>query len=99
MFYTQEDAVAAEEEFKRIFAQGKVPDDMPEVVLGDETHLLTLIVDQGLCASKKEGQRLIQQGAVSLDNEKVPDFKFSFTPSGEQVIKVGKRKFLKVIAG
>ena len=99
MFYTQDEAVGAEEEFKRIFAQGKVPDDMPEVILGDETHLLSLIVEQGLCASKKEGQRLIQQGAVSLDNEKVPDFKFSFTPSGEQVIKVGKRKFLKVIAG
>lgn len=99
MFYSSEDAIGAEEEFKRIFAQGQVPDDMPEVVLSDETHLLSLIVDQGLIASKKEGQRLIQQGAVSLDNEKVPDFKFSFTPSGEHVIKVGKRKFLKVVAG
>lgn len=97
LFYTTEEASAAEDEFKRIFSQGHVPNDMPEVrVPGVTVSLVSLIVDQGLVSSRKEAQRLVQQGAVSLDNERVDDFRFEFVPSGEHVVKVGKRKFLKV---
>jgi tyrosyl-tRNA synthetase len=97
-FYSAQDADAAEEEFKRVFAKGLVPDDMPEVRVADSSVLLLgLLVDQHMVPSKKEGQRLIQAGAVSVDGEKISDFRYEMSVSGERVVKVGKRKFLKVV--
>ncbi|HEX7807477.1 MAG TPA: tyrosine--tRNA ligase [Thermoanaerobaculia bacterium] len=100
-FYTDEAAVAAEAEFNRIFAQGLLPDDVPEVSLSasDEPQLLSKIIAlAGLSESNKDAQRLIAQGGVLVDDVKADTTRYSLdTSAGKSyVLKVGKRRFAKV---
>ena len=92
---------AAFEEFERMFVKKDVPDDIEEITIeGDaEQQLLNVIASTKMVGSKKDGSRMIQQGAVSVDGEKVTDFKAMVDFSEQRLIKVGKRKFLKVTVG
>jgi len=56
-----------------------------------------VIFDAGILQSKGEVRRMIKQGAVKLDGESITDIQATIAPSGEQILKVGKRRFLKVI--
>ena len=56
-----------------------------------------MIFNSGLLKSKGEARRMIKQGAVKLDGESITDIQATITPSGEQILKIGKRRFLKVI--
>jgi tyrosyl-tRNA synthetase len=99
-FHGQAAAWAAEEEFERIFAAGGLPDEVPEVALAGERQLQALIAEVGLAASKGEARRLIQQGAVAVDGEKVED-PFRNLPVRREayLVKVGKRRFVRVKLG
>jgi tyrosyl-tRNA synthetase len=93
----------AEEAFNQIFVKKDLPEDMPEHHLkvgGEDAWLIALLEETGLVKSRGEARRLIRQGAVSIDGEKVDseDFSLSATDAREWVVKVGKRRFLKVIA-
>jgi tyrosyl-tRNA synthetase len=100
MFYTQDDADEAEEEFKRVFAKGLIPDDIREVVVSHASVvLLQVLIEEDLVSSKKEGQRLMQSGAVTVDGEKILDFRYELFMEESHILKVGKRKFLKVVKG
>ncbi len=87
------------ERFENVFKKKKVPDDVPEYKFERGTSILTLLVDAGLILTTSEGRRLIGQNAVGVvDGEKITDFKLSLDDSyAEKVIKVGKRKFLKLV--
>ncbi|MFA5689254.1 MAG: tyrosine--tRNA ligase [Kiritimatiellales bacterium] len=87
----------ASEEFARVFAQKEIPDDIPEMKLAGETGLLELIVKAGFAPSNGEARRLIQQGGVTINDEKISDVKTIITPGAEQILKVGKRKFLRIL--
>ena len=94
---------AAERAFDRIFVKKDLPDEMPEFTLetGEGGQWLVGILDEaGLVKSRGEARRLIKQGAVSVDGEKVSadDHSLASAQPREWVIKVGKRRFLKVIA-
>ncbi len=84
-------------EFNRVFAQGKLPDDMPEFEAdqGDASKPVNFLDASGLCASRGEARRLIKQGALSVDGEKSSDGETPLEP-GEYVIKLGKKRFLKL---
>jgi tyrosyl-tRNA synthetase len=96
LYHNAEAAVAAEAEFDAMFRNNALPDDMPEVSLSTDTTLLALLVENGLCASNGEARKLVRQGAVSLDGEKIEDETRVFTAGAEGVLKVGKRRFLKL---
>ncbi len=98
-FHGKEAARTAEENFEKVFQKGGVPDDLPEVrcTAAEPIALPQLLVDAGLVQSTSEGRRMIQQSAVSIDGEKVTDVHSVIKPSGELLIKVGKRRFSKVI--
>ena len=98
-FYDAEAAKAAEENFEKVFQQGGVPDDLPEFrcTSGESVALPQLLFDAGLVKSTSEGRRMIQQCAVSIDGEKVTDVLMVVKPLGEMLIKVGKRRFSRVI--
>lgn len=97
-FHSDVDAKAAKEEFERIFSKREIPDDINEYKLLVEKSLVDIIFESGLINSKSEIKRLIQQKAVELNGEKVTDIALKLKPSeNEFIIKVGKRKFLKVI--
>jgi len=97
-FHTEQDAKAAKEEFERVFSKRELPEDMPEYKLETEKALIDIVFEAGLVPSKSEIKRLIQQNAVEVNGEKITDIAFKIKPSkSEAVIKVGKRKFLKVL--
>ena len=88
----------ASDEFARVFAQKEIPDEIPELKLVEETGLLNIIVQAGFAPSTGEARRLIQQGGVSINDQKITDVKTVITPAAaEQILKVGKRKFLRIV--
>jgi len=98
-FHGQAAAQAAEAEFERVFQKKELPDDMAEVSLptGEAIWLPQLLLDAGLVVSTSEGRRMIQQGAVAVDGEKAGDVNGKIAAIGEVILKVGKRRFAKVV--
>jgi len=96
-FIGEEEAKHASEEFIRVFAQKALPDDIPEVVVpAEETGLLSLMVLAGLAKSNGEARRLVKQGAVRINDEKISDERAQIVPEEGMVIRSGKRGFAKV---
>jgi tyrosyl-tRNA synthetase len=100
-FHSPEAAQAAEENFEKVFQKGGIPDDLTEFIcpVGQPIALPHLLVQAGLVASTSDARRMIQQSAVSIDGEKVTDINMFVGPHGEKLIKVGKRRFCKVVFG
>lgn len=95
-YWDKEAAVNAKEEFEHIFKNKGVPDEIPVFRLTGEMWLPKIMKESGLTKSTGEGLRLIKQGAVSIDGEKWTD-PDKTPPSGEYLLKAGKRRFLKVL--
>ena len=91
-------ATAALADFESRFRMGGVPDEMPEIVVpGAEGITVALALKQGgLCASTSEAFRMIDQGGVRIDGEKVGDRNARMAGQAAAVVQVGKRKFLRV---
>lgn len=96
-FYGIEAAQAASDEFDRVFAQKNVPTDMPEVSVTAPIGIIELVTLAGFAASNGEARRLIQQGAVSINDDKISEFDAKVSPSTGDVLKVGKRRFAKLL--
>jgi tyrosyl-tRNA synthetase len=104
-FHGEDAARAAGEEWDRIFSKRETPERMEVAKLppGDYT-LLKILTGQGLATSRSEAERLIKQGAVEWNGKIVRNVAFvtqirRLMPPGEWVIRVGKKKFLRLIAG
>ncbi|MDP6853069.1 MAG: tyrosine--tRNA ligase [Candidatus Marinimicrobia bacterium] len=98
LYHDAEKAQQAEAEFDKMFIKKEVPDEMPECKITAPSKLVSLMVDNKLSASNGESRRLISQGAVSIEQEKVTDIHYLIEPGDDRVLKVGKRKFLKLIS-
>lgn len=99
LYHNHDAAVAAEEEFDRIFVKKDIPDEIEETVygtVGSTVNILQLLTDTKLAPSKSEARRLVEQGGVTINNDKISDAKVLISLSSPLIIKVGKRKFLKV---
>jgi tyrosyl-tRNA synthetase len=94
IFHNEAAALMAEENFKRVFQQKDVPDEMPEYALQPGQTVLDVLIATGLVASKSEGRRLIDQNGVRLDGEVLKQFDAPFPRPG--VLQVGKRRFVRV---
>ncbi|TCV84657.1 tyrosine--tRNA ligase [Sulfurirhabdus autotrophica] len=98
-FHSRADATRAHENFIARFQKGATPDEMPEVELkadADALSLMQVIKQAGLTASTSEAMRMVDQGGVKINGEKVTDKTMSI-PKGETlVLQVGKRKFARV---
>lgn len=100
MYYSIEDASAAEKAFNQIFSKKELPDDMKEYHVGDGKSsllLVKLLTEKEIVTSNTEGRRLIHQGAVKVNDNKISDINFHLEPSGKFIIKVGRRRFVKFI--
>ena len=87
-------------EFARVFSQNQLPTDIPEVVVpAGKIGILTLMVKAGLAPSTSEARRLVQAGAVKLDEEKIADVRLEIAPKTGVVIRSGKRGFAKIKIG
>lgn len=96
----------AREEFERVFSQKELPDDIPEMTvtqlkeLGIDTGTISvvqLMAKAGLAKSNSDARNLIDGGGVYLNGERVTDTTYSFAFTTEIILKVGKRRFLRLI--
>jgi tyrosyl-tRNA synthetase len=98
-FHSEAAADAALQEFINRFQKGAMPDEIPETTLTVDENgiaIANLLKEAGLVASTSEAMRMIKQGAVKIDGEKVADNKLTLSSGSEAVYQVGKRKFAKV---
>ena len=98
-FHDQAAATAALADFEARFKQGEIPADIPAVTVhagADGIAIANLLKDAGLTASTSEALRMIAQGGVKLDGEKISDKGLKIPAGSEVVVQVGKRKFARV---
>ena len=99
-FHDRAAAEGALADFESRFKQGEIPEDIPEVTLstgGEAMPIAQILKQTGLTASTSEAMRMIEQGGVKLDGEKVSDKALKLSAGGPFVIQVGKRKFARVL--
>ena len=96
LFHNDELALKAERHFNEVVVGKGIPDDIPVYSISKEDLIVNVIFDSGLLKSKGEARRMIKQGAVKLDEERVDDIQATVLPDRKQILKVGKRRFLKV---
>jgi len=100
-FHSPAAAEAAHAHFENVFSRKQVPDDIPVIHLScGADHLLPRVLKEaGIAVSAGEARRLITQGAVEMDGERLsdPEFKLKFAEKKDVVLKVGKRKFLRIL--
>ncbi|WP_044363935.1 tyrosine--tRNA ligase [Vibrio fluvialis] len=94
-FHSEADADAAEQEFINRFQKGAMPDEMPEFEFEAGIAIANLLKEAGLVGSTSDALRMIKQGAVKQDGEKLDDAKL-VPEAGTSVYQVGKRKFARV---
>ncbi|MBO1520362.1 tyrosine--tRNA ligase [Oceanisphaera pacifica] len=97
-YHSEAAAEQAHQDFVNRFQKNAIPDDLPEVTLNvaaDGMAIANLLKEAGLVNSTSDGLRMIKQGAVKINGEKLEDTKL-IVQAGEAVYQVGKRKFAKV---
>jgi tyrosyl-tRNA synthetase len=95
-YHGSEAAVSAREGFEKVFAKKDIPDDIEEYSLKTASIKLSdLLAESGMSSSKNEAKRLIEQGGVKIDSQKVSE-DFEIKPEKPFVVQAGKRKFKKI---
>ncbi len=100
IYHDRKSAQAAQAEWERIFSERKLPSDIPEVSVpagGDKLFIVELLVKAGLASSKREARRLVLQGGVSVNGERISSL-VDIDLRNKPVVKVGRR-FVKVVVG
>ncbi len=99
LYHTPEEAVKAEEEFDRIFIKKELPDEIPEMEwtrANGNISITDLITQVSFAPSKSEARRLVQQGGVTFNNQKISDPSTTVIIEKDNILKVGKRKFIRI---
>ena len=101
LYHGAESADLAEAEFKNVFQKGDLPSDIPEVdvtsiAVDNQVKLLKLLTFAKTVASSSEARRMIVQGGVKVDGEKIDDLDAEISAITGTVIQVGKRKYIKI---
>jgi len=100
-FWSREEAERAAKAFDRVFKHKELPDSMEEILLPPTPVVLVdLLVEKKILPSRGEAKRLIRQGGVYIDGQRVEDIdaRLDLSSSGEHVLKIGKRRFYKLVA-
>ena len=98
-FHQEGDGKKCKEEFLNRFQKGNMPEEIESISVNlteDQILLVNLLKNTNMIASISEGNRLIKQGGIKINSEKVIDPKLSVSSGTENIYQVGKRKFLKI---
>lgn len=95
-FHSAEAAQSALKDFETKFSKNAIPDEMPEFTFNETMPLANLLKEAGLVGSTSDGHRMVKQGAVKLNGEKVEDSRAIVEACEKQVYQVGKRKFARI---
>ena len=102
-YYDEEAADKAAQEFQKVFKQGGTPDDIEEIEIKEdeledgEMWIVDLVDATGLVDSKSQIRRLIKQGAVRFNDEKYEKINIDIEVEDEMIVRVGKKRFAKII--
>ena len=94
LYHGEDEVIKVEEEFARIFSSHGVPDDIETILIDAGDSIANIISTCMPSESKSQIKRLIQQGSVTLENEKITDINMSINSFG--ILKVGKRNFFRL---
>ncbi|HLG94344.1 MAG TPA: S4 domain-containing protein, partial [candidate division Zixibacteria bacterium] len=103
MYHSEGEAKKAKENFERVFSKKEIPEDVPVFPLPagtDGMPIIKLLTESGLVVSASEGRRLVEQGAVELDSERISDIQYKVPAlfwKEQKILRVGKRRFLRLI--
>ncbi len=97
IYHDAEAAARAEAHFKRVFRKGELPEDMPTHELAAPQNIVDLLAEVGLAPSKSQARRLVAQGGVRLDGNKVESIEETVMPGEEAILQVGKRRFVRIV--
>lgn len=100
IYYDAKEAQKAQEHFEKTVQKGEVPDEMEEISYKGKPIALELakfLVEKGLIPSNAEAKRLIKQGGLEVDRQKVTDLEGKFKIKKGSVIKIGKRRFIRLV--
>jgi tyrosyl-tRNA synthetase len=98
-FHSEQDAESAHQDFIQRFQKNAIPDEMPEfdfLLPAEGIMIANVLKDAGLVNSTSDAMRMIKQGAVKIDGEKVDNTKHQFTLPLQTVLQIGKRKFARI---
>lgn len=98
-FHSEHDAEAAHQDFIQRFQKNAIPEEMPEFdfeLTGDGLMIANVMKETQLVNSTSDAMRMIKQGAVKLDGEKVANLKHQFLEPSQVVLQIGKRKFARI---
>ena len=97
LYYNKEKADSAEKNFQNVIIEKNIPKDIPIYPLKQEDLIVNVIFSSGMLKSKGEARRMIKQGAVKIDGDTVNDIYENIKPGSEKILKVGKRRFLRIM--
>ena len=99
MYHGEKEATLAEENFKNVFQNKGIPEDIKEIKIGLENmNIIDLLVKIDFCSSKSEARRTIEQGGVKINEEKIDDIALNVELSDvAKIIQKGKRHFIRVV--
>jgi tyrosyl-tRNA synthetase len=99
LYHNEEDTKKAEEYFKTVFQKGELPANMPVIHISPSKRsiydIIPILVQEGIIPSGSEFRRLVVQGGVQLNQEKLDNPDYILEP-GENVIRIGKKKFIRI---
>ena len=97
LYYDKKISLIAQDHFDRVIVNKDAPEVIEEYKISNKLTIVELLYHSGLVSSKSESKRLIKQGAVKIDSQKILSLERELLPKENKIIKVGKRKFLKII--
>jgi len=97
LLYNPEESVKAQEEFVQVFQKKNLPSDIPDLLLSETSiEAVDLLTKAGI-PSRSEAKRLIQQGGVTLDDQKLEDPFKPLSLTEGMILKIGKRKYYRIV--
>ena len=96
IYHGEDKVAAAEEHFRRVFQKDQLPEEMERLLIEGEPLLVEVLAGKGLVKSKGEARRLIEQSGVKVDGQVVEDVNARLAFTGDVVVQVGKRKFVRL---
>ncbi|MFL0249464.1 tyrosine--tRNA ligase [Clostridium neuense] len=95
LYHGEKNAVKAEEHFKTVFQNNSIPEDIKEIKIDENEDIISCIVAAGFSSSKSDARRLIKQGAVKVNGDKITEFNICL--KNGSILKVGKAKLVRII--
>ena len=96
--HSPEEAERAEAAFDSVYRQHQLPEEMPEVQVESGSGILSVLTTAGVAKSNREARRLIEQGGIRLDGERVTDPEATVEINGEMVLQAGRRRFVRLMS-